>query len=305
MDYRKFLAANTTSVLPYFGGPTVHAADRRLRVTTRVAVGWWTFDIQGRNATATTPAEPEPLDRLPSLRGHVVGSWLFVGGRHARRMLLMPEEEPPVLCPVTARVWPGDHVLFDVQEFEGEAEEAARAALLDAQNIAGLKGATPSLRRAFGYARLQRVAAARGLQVSVREVFDLLHGVADGVHDPVAVLDALEARVYQLDPGSLHRARTQPTPRGTIDDAPARAATALEGAGAVLLDTRVSGENTMDVTFRYRGEQFIAVVDAQSLHVYDAGICLDGADEELGLDALPSVISEAMDGGLLYITRRS
>lgn len=303
MDYRKFLGAQSTKVLPYFGGAFVYASDRRLRVSTRVAVGWWDFEVSGRNATAKAPAEPLPLHGRKALRGHVVGDWLFVGGDAERRILMMPEDEPPVLSPVIARVWHGDHPIFEALEFEGDAEEGAREALLEGRTIAGLQGATPSLRRAFGFARLGREAQARGLSLSVREVASVLHDVADGTQPPEAVLDALEARVYEVDPSSAHRARNRIS-TGTLEDAPQRAAAALEGAGAVLLDTRFAGERIMEVIFRYLGERFVATVDWETLHVYDSGICLDGADEELGLDALPSVIAEAIDGDLLYITRR-
>ncbi len=303
MDYRKFLGAQSTKVLPYFGGAFVHAPDRRLRVTARVAVGWWDFEIKGRNATATAVAEPPSLHRCKSLRGHIVDDWLFVGGDVARRILMMPEDQPSVLAPVTARLWHGDAPIFDLLEFDGDAEEAAREALLEGTAMAGLVGATPSLRRAFGFARLRREAQSRGLRVSVREVGAALHEVADGLRTPASVLDTLEARVYTLDPSSNHRERG-PVASGTPEDAPQRAAAALEGAGAMVLDTRFAGERTMEVSFRYLGERFVATVDWETLHVYDSGICLDGADEELGLDALPSVISEAIHGDLLYITRR-
>lgn len=303
MDYRKFLGAQSTKVLPYFGGAFVYASDRRLRVSTRVAVGWWDFEILGRNAAAKAPAEPLPLHRYKALRGHIVGDWLFVEGNVQRRLLMMPEDEPPVLSPVTARVWHGENPVFDALEFEGDAQEEARDALLEGRVLSGLRGATPSLRRAFGFARLMREAQGRGLSVSVREVGGILHDVADGTRPPGEVLDALEARVYTLDPASTHRARPRAR-SGTIEDASQRAAAALEGAGAVLLDTRFAGERIMEVIFRYLGERFVATVDWETLHVYDSGICLSGADEELGLDALPSVISEAIDGDLLYITRR-
>lgn len=303
MDYRKFLGVQSTKVLPYFGGAFVHAPDRRLRVTARVAVGWWDFEVKGRNATAVAQAEPPSLHRCRSLRGHIVDDWLFVGGEGCRRVLMTPDDEPPVLSPVTARLWHGDAPIFDVLEFEGDAEEGAREALLEGAAIGELVGATPSLRRAFGFARLRREAQVRGLRVSAREVGAVLHEVADGTRSAASVLDALEARVYTLDPSSNHRERS-PSPTGTLEDAPQRAAAALEGAGATLLDSRFAGERTMEVIFRYLGERFVATVDWETLHVYDSGICLDGADEELGLDALPSVISEAIDGGLLYITRR-
>ncbi len=303
MDYRKFLGAKKTMVLPYFGGPFVYAPDRRLRVLTRVASGWWEFEVSGRNATAVAVAEAPSLHRHKALRGHVVGDWIFTGGKDEQRMHLMPEDEPPVLSPVTARLWHGNHPIFDQLEFEGEAEDAARVALLENGTLHDVQGATPSLRRAFGYARLQREAASRGLRVSVREAGSMLHEIADGTRTPASVLDEIEARVYTLDPRSAHRT-PQPPPRGTLDDAPARAASALASAGATMLDSRMSGGNTMEVIFRYRGEQFVATVDWETLHVYDSGICLSGADEQLGLDALPSVISEAIDGDLLYITRR-
>ena len=67
----------------------------------------------------------------------------------------------------------------------------------------------------------------------------------------------------------------------------------------------MAGDRILEVVFRYCGEQFIASVDYETLHVYDSGICLSGADEALGLDALPSVIAEAIDHDLLHITRRS
>lgn len=304
MDYRKFLGAKKTMVLPYFGGPFVYAPNRRIRVVTRVAAGWWEFEVVGRNATAMAEAEPLSLHRCKALRGHVAGDWIFTGGNDTRRMHLMPEDESPVLSPVTARLWHGDHPVFDQLEFEGEAEDAARAALLEGEALRGIAGVTPSLRRAFGYARVLREAAGRGLRVSVREVGSALHEIADGNREAASVLDEIEARVYTLDPRSAHRA-PEPVATGTADDAPARAAAALESAGATMLDSRMSGGNTMAVIFRYRGEQFVATVDWETLHVYDSGICLDGADEQLGLDALPSVISEAIDGDLLYITRRA
>ncbi len=79
----------------------------------------------------------------------------------------------------------------------------------------------------------------------------------------------------------------------------------LTNAGAHFLSGRDMGGSNYEVWFRYMDEQFIAVVDKDNLHVYDSGICLDGEDEQLGLDSLPSVIAEAINNGALYITRRS
>ena len=81
-----------------------------------------------------------------------------------------------------------------------------------------------------------------------------------------------------------------------------RADTALEAAGARMLAARrIDGQ--LEVTFQYMGVRIIATVDAETLHVYDSGVCLAGADEELTLDSLPSVIKEAIDDDVLNITR--
>lgn len=305
MDYRKFLGKKTTMVLPYLGGLSVHAPDRRLRVQERVAVGWWAFEIEGRKATATEPSDPPELDRLPAVRGHLVDDWLFTGGETATRIHIMPEEQPEALCPAVGRRWAGGDVVFDSIGFDDEPEMAARGALLEDGSIAGLKGAVPSLRAAFGYARLARKARDRGLNVSVRESLGRVHAIADDTLSADALLDEIEARVFEVNPQSTHREHanrptwTIPGPEQTEE----RAASVLEGAGAQLLHGRYLGDREFEVTFRYMDQQFIAVVDWETLHVFDSGICLSGHDEDLGLDSLPSVIAEAVEGGLLHITR--
>lgn len=105
------------------------------------------------------------------------------------------------------------------------------------------------------------------------------------------------------------RGYIRPTPRrrtrtATLEDAPERAAAVLEAAGASLLDTRPLSERSLEVVFRFMDERFVAIVDWQTLHVYDSGICLDGHDEDLGLDSLPSVIAEAISTRQLHITNR-
>ena len=318
MDYRKFLGAKQTAVLPYLGGRSVYAPSgrvgRRLRVTTRVAVGWWRFSIEGRNATATEPAEPPDagdmadMTHLPRVSGHLVSDWLLTSGELAERIHLMPEDEPPVLSPVTARRWASDAV-FEGLQFEGEAEDTARQRLLADGTLADLKGVVPSLRAAFGYARILRAARPRGLTLSLHEVMSRVNDVANGSAAADAVLDAIEARIFQADPESAHRERARPRedPRARPsrpEDVEDRAFSVLEAAGAEPLSGRQLGGGSYEVTFRYAGQQFIAVVDASTLHVYDSGICLDGHDELLGLDALPSVIAEAIADHALVITRR-
>ncbi len=308
MDYRRFLGRVESMVLPYLGGLSVHAADRRLRVSRRVAAGWWRFEVEGRVATAKEEAAPIDLRALPSARGHLVGDWLFTAGTTAERVFLMPNEEE-MFTPAIARRWYGGDHLFDTALFADEAESAARDAFFaGTSSLAGIKGVTPPLRAAFGFVVIRREAASIGLEVSPREVLDRAHEVASGTVSPDTIIHALEARRYTIDPTSDHRfaadRRRRTREVATRENAEARACAALEPTGAEVLAVRDTGERTLEVVFRFQGERFIAVVDWESLHVYDSGICLSGADEMLGLDSLPAVIAEAMDRGELNITRR-
>src|SRR5262249_2137229 len=76
MHYAKFLGKSEHAVLPYLGGPFVHAEDRKLRIEgPRPALGWVRFALRGRWARAIAPVRaredaPEALRRLPSVRGH-------------------------------------------------------------------------------------------------------------------------------------------------------------------------------------------------------------------------------------------
>jgi hypothetical protein len=79
---------------------------------------------------------------------------------------------------------------------------------------------------------------------------------------------------------------------------------ALSAAGARYRSMRHLGAGSVEVTFEFLGQRFITIVDAGTLGVIDAGICLSGADREITLESLPSVIREAVDTSRLVITRR-
>ncbi len=141
----------------------------------------------------------------------------------------------------------------------------------------------------------------------------------EGEAHATAFLRALEARrAEEADRARIHaimaekpprepvqayrRARIQDNP--TLDNAALRAETALDAANARMLSSRRLGDRNLEVAFQFMGERFVSVVDAITLHVYDAGVCLAGADELITLESLPSVLREAIDEGLLVITRR-
>jgi hypothetical protein len=91
--------------------------------------------------------------------------------------------------------------------------------------------------------------------------------------------------------------------RPTEANAEERAEAVVEAAGATFRSARRLRQGQLEVRFRFRNQAFIAVVDSISLRVVDAGICLAGADRQVSLDSLPSVISEAIDTHRLVITR--
>jgi len=61
----------------------------------------------------------------------------------------------------------------------------------------------------------------------------------------------------------------------------------------------------LDVTYEVDGTRLISLVDAESLQVLDPGVCLAGAHRVLTLDAMPSVVREAVQDDVLVITRES
>nr|WP_274622621.1 hypothetical protein [Myxococcus fulvus] len=322
-----------SAVLPYLGGGTVDTATRRLRVTTPVAPGWWRFELKGREATAREPAGPEGLEALPRVRGHVWGARLVLEGAVARPLELLPEDEPSPLAPVSARRWHDGALLFDGVEFEGEAEDAARRALEEGRPLASVKGVSAPLRAAFGYALLEAASRTLDIRFAPAETRGRVLKVAElGRPEAEACLRALEQerRVHQralearrvaeqqrawLDAQTVRatalaqEARRQvlsgDVSRGAPVGAPSRAEVALQGAGARLLHHRRMAGNQLEVTFSFMGERFVSIVDARTLQVLDAGVCLAGADSEVTLESLPSVIREAIDTDVLVITRHA
>lgn len=333
MDYRRFLARTEQAELPYLGGGSVETPDRRLRVTEQVAEGWWRFRITGRRAAPAEVVDAPDLSGRPAVVGHLAGPWLFANGRDPERLHLLPADEPLPLSAVRARRWHGGALLFDVLELEEDAEEEARRALEEGRPLGALRGAAASLRAAFGYARVASASARLGTPISPHEVHRRLAALADGGPEVAEELlaaiaarrleeqarrqaDALRARVAEVaageaaerarGPGRWRGRRPEPRPRRRDGRSFEEAAwLALDAAGASLLGARELAEGIGEVRFSFMGERFVSVVDAVTLRVHDAGICLSGADRQLNLDSLPAVIREAIATGALNITRWS
>lgn len=303
-DYQRFLGAGGQATLPYFGGPFVAAEDRRLRLAEPVEPGFWRFEISGRTARAVRPAEPPDLSHLRAVRGHFTAGYVVHHAGRAERLALRPAAQPARFAPVVGRRWPSGPLLLDVLDFEGETEEAARQAYEERRPLGDLKGAPASLRAAYGYAVVIRAAGELDLAVAPAEVRTRVGEIA-AEGDPAAerVLRELAAERARRQAEALASPR-RPAPRPARQraDPAERAATALHAAGASLLDLRILDGGLMEVRYAFAGERFVSVVQAATLQVIDAGICLAGHDWELTLESLPSAIREAMDGGELYVT---
>lgn len=341
MDYRKFLGKEEERVLPYLGGAFLYAADRRLRLATEFdPPGWYRFRIKGREATVVGPADPEALESLPSVRGHLVGERLVREGSIAERVHFLPEEEPARLSPCRARRWHSGELLFDTLDFESEAEEAARRALEDDASLAQIKGVPATLRAAFSYAVLEaesrrlgipaapaelrphlakvaelgRPEAERALRalaaeraLAEREMFELRRRreIADRARQHVeAQAQLAEARQAGAQAARAHRGGRN---RRFEEDAMARAELALEAAGARVRSIRVLGQENLEVIFTFMDERFISIVNMATLQVVDSGICLGHppSDNLVTLESLPAVIREAIDTDRLVILRHA
>lgn len=308
MSYERFLGSVSSEVLPYLGGPFVEATDRRLRLAAPVERGYWRFEVRGRQARALEPAEPPDLDGLPAVRGLFVAGYVAGDGGSAQRLAIGPPDEPLLFTPVVARRWPTGALLFDTYDFESGIEETVREAYEARRPIGDLRGVPASLRAAYGYAVVLRMAGELSIPARPAEVRGRLRELADGGDDAARrILTAARAR--REDETAARRRVPEsgsswvPT-RGQVrhEHAEERAAAVLDAAGAALRGTRWLAGGLLEVRYDLRGEMFVSIVDGANLRVVDAGICLDGTDQVLNLTSLPGVILQAMRLGVLNVT---
>lgn len=319
MDYKKLLGKKETLALPYFGGRWVDASARRFRVSDELQPGLYRFQIEGRKATHAEPTSEIDFGDRPIVRGHYALGFLAVSGARCVKLHGLPSEQPEPLVPCRARSWYAGDVLFESTEFDTDAETEARSRLLDRRGITDLKGVHPSLSIAFGLALFDVVARTRGVAYQVAEATPHLRPVAEGgepaAHEAVDALLVERARRvaayrlrteqrYAVEEQALANRPPEPGARRTAISPDERAEAALERAGARMLASRTLDSGLLEVTFQYMDTRFISVVNGDTLRVVDAGFCLDGADDETNLASLVSVIREAMQDGVLHITRR-
>ena len=154
---------------------------------------------------------------------------------------------------------------------------------------------------------------ASPIQISIRELTPIVVEIADGGRAVVQTLfsELVEARLREeaavrerLRWTKLHTAAGAAKVRARAGNPRDRCDEALDGARARMINFRsIDRGAQLEVTYEVDGSRIISVVDANTLQVIDPGICLAGAHRVLTLDAMPSVVREAIEEDHLNITR--
>jgi hypothetical protein len=189
------------------------------------------------------------------------------------------------------------------QEFPlGPEPEVLDAFLDEKESVSHVKDVTPALDASFRLEVFQRAEAARRRAEAARR-----RAEAEAARAQEERRRDIQRR---LGDGGGRRAMAQ------IDFGEAARA-ALAVGGATLLDHRASvNTHEMVVRFRLDNRRFECTCDNRTLQIIDSGICLtaeydsdewdrgEQGDRFFTLESLPSVIREAIAGGVLVVYRR-
>lgn len=339
LDYRKFLRQTPNLILPYFHGEYVFSQDRVFRLHQEhknLQPGWWSFSVHGRVVTPQNQTTSPSLELLPKVIGHLLGSRLIEINSEPHPLFFLPEEEAPLFSPCQARRWHSGELIFETLLFETTAEEQVRNAFDQHTTLDSIKGIPASLRAAFSYQLAEVESQKLQIPASPLEIKPYLTKISQGgIAAATQVLHHLqternlyrqrqqEAQERQRQQEQLFRQQAEMLSRQQQVDATQerkpfhfhnradgkrqnienRIESALLSAGAGGFRTRSLGNNQMEVHYWFMDETFTTIIDATTLQVLDAGICLDGEDQLVTLESLPGVIREAIQNGELVITR--
>ena len=286
-------------VLPWTGGHVLVDRNRIWRLEAIPAEhGWYRFSLgPGKSAKAISAAEPDllELEPFPHVRGILVGNRLLPHGLAAFLPIeRIPEAADQVFLAdptierfssiIVARLSPQRHIFVGLDYAAPSPHEVVQA-FEDRRDLSGIKAVPPALDLAFRWENWRRDAREAALVRAQHEA---------SMH--------LTNQLGFTAGGRRALART---------DFASAARTALQEAGAVLLDVR-PGVSTVErvVTFRHLERRFECVVHAETLRVIDSGICLvryetdeSGGDDLFTLESLPGVIEEAIRTFRLHVYR--
>jgi hypothetical protein len=316
MNWRAHLQKGDEHVVqPWVGGRelvTQKEAYRRWRIEGRLPRehGWYKFKVEARTATVVEPAEPDSQALGKREDGYLVGN-LFVGDQDARAGQAKPEDLAGLFEPVylvdpgldrfsrvrVARPFKDGPLIFAGQGFPLGPEEDVLNAYLDKEkSVTQIPGVIPSLDLAFRIETWRRAEAERR-----RREEEERRRLEEEIRQREARRQEL---IEQHGDGQRRRELA-----GIDFEEAARAALAV--GGAELLDCRDSGYRNNEKIVRYRveGRRLECVVNARTLGILDAGVCLtdhdtgERGDTWLTLESLPGVIREALNTGRLVVWR--
>lgn len=307
MGWESLLSQTTEVVVPWVGGRQVSVGTRVWGLTGDLPAehGWYAVEAQsgGRTARVTGAAASDDADadRYIYGRGYLAGdrfvreglnSWALAPITNIARTL-RPVHLLPAGLDRFARVGVIELIdgklVFLRSEFPVGPEPEVQTAYEDrAVDLTRVKGVPPALDFAFRFARdIRTRQEARDAEIlRLREA------------------EEQRERAFRDAGTSIGRRHLATT------DFAAAAKAALELSGSELLDVKGCGDpNARVVRYRFRHQRFECVVDAASLRVIEAGICLsdhdtgERGDDLFTLESLPSVVAQAMDEGLLVVLR--
>lgn len=300
MTWRDLVSEPQMFALPWLGGRQLALGVRRWHLDGELPPehGWYLFDIGGgRRATFDSRrVRPHPIPIVPlagTVRGIAIGDRFVPDDAavpvneddlvaHCETVHLIDSMVQPFQAVLAARLYEGGPLVYDSPAMPEIASQALQQAFEDGRrDISAVQGVTPALDLAFRLLWKQRDDAER------RRI----------------EIDRLE-RLAELErAGGTAVGRR----RLAVEDFERAARAALAAGGAEYLSHQQGARPTeMVVRFRTMHERFECVVDARSLAIVDAGICLvDNRtgrrwDSSLSLESLPGVCREALENYVLH-----
>ena len=291
--WRELLSRDVVLNLPWFAGRDLRSRGRRWKIRGPMPTteGWHQFRVDtGRRATWLGPGteDLEAMDRAPSMAGYLVGDRLVPDG-----VSDVTGAGAVFDLSVKVRLSPGGlerftrarlrsiegRWIFQREEFPlGPEPELETLFLEGGWGLEAIKGVTPALELVFNLESLRRDRVARQRQRAA---------------------ERREAAARQRQLARLHSTGVGRRAMARLDfEAAARAA--LSVSGVKLLDIRPwHSEHERRLRFYHEGLRIECVVDAVTLGVIDAGICLhdhrtgEKGDTYFTLESLPGVITQA------------
>lgn len=304
MIWRDLLGRDTPFVAPWIGTSEICLGKRRWRLDGRMPPEymWGEFRPRGGRAQWAGSAEPAPDVLVDIVRGYLVGDRLVpdqarvpataAAVAEAGELIYLVDPALSRFVRVVAgRPCVGSPLVYRGLDMPLGPEDEVQTAFEDrVVNLDRVRGVVPALDLAFRMEVLHR-----------EEIENRRAAVARALREEEA-RQALSERRQQL----VLRAGSAVGRRqlAAVDFVEA-ARRALGIGGAEYLDSRPSAERDQRVVrFRIAHRRFECVCHVTTLQILDAGVCLDGDDWLLSLEALPSVILEAIRLGRLHVYRR-